>query len=284
VLLSLLVAATISVAATSTDLRDLVVAVGGDRVDAESLADPRQDPHAREIHPRQLARLRSADLLVRVGLDHEPWLARALRAAPTRARDVDCSRVVELLGTDTPRLRADDRPHVHAFGNTHYWLDPANARPITALIEEALGALAPADRHLFASNRERFLARLDAAQARWRERLRPFAGSRVVVLHDTWAYLARRFDLVVAAAVEEKPGVPPSPAYLGTLMERMKTSGVRVVLAEPGASPAVLRRIAAGAGARIVTLAPSVGSDPEAGDFLGLFEVDTRRLAEALAR
>ncbi|HEV8640876.1 MAG TPA: metal ABC transporter substrate-binding protein [Methylomirabilota bacterium] len=282
-LLPLLVAATLSVAATTTDLRDLVAAVGGDRVRVESLTDPRQDPHAREIHPRQLALLRSADLLVRVGLDHEPWLARALKSVAPPAHDLDCSRAVALLATETPRLRADSRPHVHAFGNTHYWLDPENARPITAGILEALVRLAPAERAAFEANRARFLARLDAGLARWKERLRPYAGSRVVVVHDTWPYFARRFELTVAAAVEEKPGVPPSPAYLGQLMERMKATGVRVLVAEPGAPAALLRRIAAGTGARVVTLAPSVGSDPEATDYLALFDVNVQRLAAALA-
>jgi hypothetical protein len=34
----------------------------------------------------------------------------------------------------------------------------------------------------------------------------------------------------------------------------------------------------------VITLAPSVGSDPEATDYLALFEVNVRRLAAALAR
>ncbi len=271
----------LAVAASSTDLRDLVAVVGGDRVRVESLSDPRQDPHAREVHPRQLAQLRSAALLVRVGLDHEPWLARALRTVPRPPHDLDGSREVVLLGTETPRLRADGRPHLHAFGNPHYWLDPDNARPLTAAIVRALSALRPADRPVFEANRARFLARLDAALPRWQARLAPWAGSRVVVVHDTWPYLARRFGLVIAAAVEEQPGVPPSPAYLGRLIERMRTAGVRVILAEPGAAPALLRRIAADTGARVAILAPSVGSDPEATDYLALFEVNVRRLAEA---
>ena len=280
----LLLAAALTVAATTTDLRDLVSAVGGDRVRVESLTEPRGDPHAREIHPRQLALLKQADLLVRIGLDHEPWLARALRAARATPRDVDCSRVVTLLDSETPRLRADRRPHAHAFGNTHYWLDPENARPITALIVEALGDAAPADRAVFTANRSRFLGDLDARLARWRAALRPHAGTRVVVAHDTWPYFARRFDLTVVATVEEQPGIPPSPRYLGELIGRMKASGVRTILAEPGAPAAVLARVAAEAGARVITLAPSVGADPEATDYLTLFDVNVRRLAVGLGQ
>ena len=283
-LLVVLVAATLHVAATTTDLRDLVAAVGGDRVHVESLTDPRQDPHARELMPRQLQALREAALVVRVGLDHEPWLARAVAASGARGRDLDVARAVAVLDADTPRLRADARPHLHAYGNPHYWLDPENARAITARIAESLTALRPEEASAFAANRARFLARLDEGLARWRAQLAPFGGARIVVAHDTWSYFARRFDLVVAAAVEEQPGVAPSPAHLAGLIARMRAAGVRVIVAEPGAAPAVLRRLADATGARVVTLAASVGAEPEARDYIGLFDLNVARLAAALAR
>ncbi len=229
----------VAVAATTTDLRDLVAAVGGDRVGVDSLTDPRQDPHAREIVPRQVALLKSAALLVRVGLDHEPWLPRAVAAAGAAPRDVDVARAVVVLDSDVPRLSAGARPHLHAYGNPHYWLDPENARPITAR-------------------------------------------ARLVVVHDTWPYFARRFGLVIAGAVEEQPGVPPSPGHLGRLIERMRAAGVRVIVAEPGASPAIVRRLVDATGARVATLAPSVGAEAAATDYLALFDVNVERLARAL--
>ena len=282
-LVPLLVAATISVAATTTDLRDLVAVVGGDRVSVESLTDPRHDPHALEILPRQLVRLREARLLVRVGLDHEPWLARALRGQTPPPRDLDLSRTVTLLGTETPRLRAERTAHVHAFGNTHYWLDPENARAITAHIAEALGALAPADRAVFAANRARFIDKLDAGLRRWTAALTPYAGTRVVAAHDTWPYFARRFGLTIAATIEERPGVPASPAHVAKLVERMRAARVRVVIGEPAAPTALLRRIAEQTEARVVMLAPSVGADADATDYLTLFDANVRRLTAALA-
>jgi ABC-type Zn uptake system ZnuABC Zn-binding protein ZnuA len=200
-----------------------------------------------------------------------------------RPRDVDLSRAVTLLGTETPRLRAERAAHVHAFGNTHYWLDPEAARPITARIVEELAALAPADAAVFTANRTRFITRLDSGLARWTKALAPFAGTRVVTAHDTWPYFARRFGLVIAATIEEHPGVPPSAAYTARLVERMRGASVRVIIGEPAVSAALLRRIGEQTGARVVTLAPSVGADAEATDYLTLFDVNVRRLAGALA-
>src|SRR5262245_38879373 len=116
---------------TSPDLKSLVEAVGGDRVEVESLSQPEQDPHAIEVKPAQLLRVKQAAMLVKVGLDHEPWLARLPAVS---APVVDASRTVPLLQTETPRLRTERKAHTPAFGNTHYWLDPKNSRPITASI------------------------------------------------------------------------------------------------------------------------------------------------------
>ena len=168
----------IHVLTTSADLKSLVESVGGERVEVESLASPDQDPHSIEIKPAQLARARRAELLVRVGLDHEPWLSRlSIAKVPV----LDASRDVRLLQTETPRLRAERRAHVHAYGNTHYWLDPQNARPITASILDALRNLSPADGALFQTNRESFLKRLDAKIETWQKSLNPFAGTKAVV-------------------------------------------------------------------------------------------------------
>ena len=280
--------ARLAVVATSTDLQSLAEAVGGDRVAVESLAAPLQDPHAVEVKPGQLARLKSAALLVRVGLDHEPWLRRALASlgdaapAPGGPRDLDLSRSVALLQTETPRLRADAAPHQHGLGNPHYWLDPENARPMTAAIVGALARLAPAERGRFEDNRRRFLARLDAGLGRWRTALAPHRGARLVTMHDSWPYFAARFGLSIVATVEPTPGVPPSPAALGALTGRMRASGVRLLVAEPYADPALVRGIAAKTGARVVPLVPSVGGAPEAADYLALFDLDVARLARAL--
>lgn len=284
------VAAPLAVVTTTTDLKALVEAIGGERVTVESLAPPRHDPHAVEVKPGQIVRLRDAALLVRVGLDHEPWLRRVLATIGDAElwaggrRDLDLSRGIALLQTETPRLRADGAtPHLHGFGNTHYWLDPENARPMTAAIVTALGRLAPEHQRLFDDRRRRFLERLDAGLVRWQSALAPHRGARVVAIHDTWPYFAARFGLAVVATVEATPGVPPSPAALGLLVERMRANGVRLLVTEPYTSATLVRQIAEKSRARVVTLVPSVGGERGVDDYLALFDVNVTRLSEALA-
>ncbi|HZA95396.1 MAG TPA: metal ABC transporter substrate-binding protein [Burkholderiaceae bacterium] len=261
---------------TSADLKSLVEAVGGARVDVESLAAPEQDPHTIELKPAQLARVRGAALLIRVGLDHEPWLAKV--RLPESVSVVDASRGVQLIQTQTPRLRVERSAHVHAFGNTHYWLDPANAIPITAAIRDALAKLSPHDAQLFEMNRTAFIDALAQKIEGWKKMLAPFRGAKMVVMHDTWSYFAERFGLQIVAAAEPRPGVPPSPSELATLFQRMRASGVKILIADPHSNPSLVRQIAANSGAHAVTLSPS------GHDYIALLDQNVTRLVEALKR
>ena len=261
------------VVTTSPDLKSLVEAVGGDRVEVESLGRPEQDPHAIELKPAQLVRVKQAAMLVRIGLDHEPWLSRLPAiSAPV----VDASTAVPLLQTETPRLRAERKAHTHAYGNTHYWLDPKNAWPITATILGALVGLSPADRTTFEINRETFLRRLEERRRAWETMLAPYRGTRVVVVHDSCSYFAERFGLKIVAAAEPNPGVPPSPGELAALLDRLRGSDVRLLISDPHSDPSLVRQIAEKGGVKPVTLHPS------GRDYVGLFEENVQLLSQAL--
>jgi ABC-type Zn uptake system ZnuABC Zn-binding protein ZnuA len=264
------------VVTTSADLKALAEAVGGARIDVYNLAAPDQDPHAIEVKPAQLARVRSAALLIRVGLDHEPWLAK-LRL-PESVVVLNASQNVRLIQTETPRLRAERRAHVHAFGNTHYWLDPFNAIPMTAAIRGALAQLRPDDARVFETNTNAFIAMLKTKIAYWKTALAPFQGTKMVVMHDSWSYFAEAFGLKIVAAAEPQPGVPPSPAELAMLLQRMREAGVKVLIADPHSNPSLVREIAARSGAQAVTLVPS------GIDYVRLFDDNVSKVVATLKR
>ena len=278
----------VQIVTTSTDLKALVEAVGGDRVRVTSLAPAIHAPHQVDVRPSQLADLRSAALLVRIGLDHEPWLARVLRTVneqkftPGFPNDLDVSRGIVLLQSETARVRSERGVHVHGFGNTHYWLDPDNAHPMTRAILAALTRLDPASESIFDEQRARFLARLDAGLARWTQAMAPYRGTRVVTVHETWPYFARRFGLVIAGALEPTPGVPPSPSHLALLVQRMRETKVPLLLASSESDLSVANQVSQKSGARTVILVASVGADPAVPDYVSLFDVNVGRLTEAL--
>src|SRR5262249_1862708 len=79
-------------------------------------------------------------------------------------------------------------------------------------------------------------------------------------------------------------GAPPARRPLGERLAGRRAPGVGATLAEPRAPTALMARVAAETGARVITLAPSVGAEPEARDYLALFDFNVERLAAGLAR
>ena len=79
-------------------------------------------------------------------------------------------------------------------------------------------ASTPHNAAVYEANRLAFLARLDGKLADWEATLAALRGVPLVAYHNSWAYFARRFRLDFIGFVEPKPGVPPSPAHLASLI------------------------------------------------------------------
>ncbi|MBI2538468.1 MAG: zinc ABC transporter substrate-binding protein [Deltaproteobacteria bacterium] len=154
---------------------------------------------------------------------------------------------------------------------------------MTAAILEALVRLAPGERPYFEANRKRFLDQLEKNVKTWLQTMSPYKGMRVVTVHETWPYFAQRFGLIIVGVVEPTPGVPASPSYLASLIQKMRDSGIRLLLTEPYSDASVVRQVATQSGATAVTLVPSVGGEPEASDYFRLFDLNIKRLSQALA-
>ena len=276
----------IRIVTTTTDLRSLAEAVGGDRVEAISLAPANMDAEDYQPKPQDVLRLKSARMLVRVGLDYDLWLDRLLaqvgnseisRGGPGY---VDASFAIAVLELRGMSVGSGDG-HAHGNGNPHYWLDPNNAENITSSILESLGRVDPANTAIYEANRLVFLARLQAKMVEWQARLAPLKAMPIVAYHNSWPYFARRFRLDFVGFIEIKPGVPPSPSHLVGIVQTMRSRGVRIVVREPHEPERDVAFVASKARASIVTLAASVGALPQASDYISLFDANVEALTAA---
>ncbi|MGC1822709.1 MAG: metal ABC transporter substrate-binding protein, partial [Pseudolabrys sp.] len=228
----------VQVVTTTTDLRSLAEAVGGDRIVAVSLVPPGMDAEEYQPKPQDALRLKQARLLVRVGLDFDLWVDRLLTqvARPEishgGAAYVDASLAIAVLELRGMSVGPGDG-HAHGSGNPHYWLDPKNAETITANILETLARIDPANAAAYEANRQAFLTRLNTKLAEWETRLSPLRTMPIVAYHNSWPYFARRFRLDFVGFIETKPGVPPSPSHLAGIVRDMRARGARIVVREP---------------------------------------------------
>jgi ABC-type Zn uptake system ZnuABC Zn-binding protein ZnuA len=276
----------IEVVTTTTDLRSLTEAVGGERVTVTNLVPAGMDAEEYQPKPQDALRLKSARLFVRVGLDYDLWAERLLTSAgnPAIARGkpgyVDASYGIATLEVRGMSVGPGDG-HAHGNGNPHYWLDPHTAEIITATIAGGLSRIDPEYAAGYEANRAAFLARLTEKRAEWERKMAALQGMPIVAYHNSWPYFARRFRLDFVAFIETKPGVPPSPGHLAGIVRLMKERGVKIVVREPPEPQRDVAFVAGKAGARIATLAGSVGDLPQATDYIALFDANIDALMTA---
>ena len=280
-------AAKLRVVATIPDLASLAEAVGGDLVQVDTLTRGTQNFHEAEVRPSMMLKLRKADVLIENGLDLDAWADVAVNGAnnPNIIRGavgrIDISRGVPVL--EVPSVRVDrSMGDVHPLGNPHFSLDPGLAPVITQNIVDGFARLAPQNRAAFEKNRQAFLARLEGEMARWTKTLEPVKGAKVVVYHPDFIYFLTRFGFVQVGTLEDRPGIPPSPAHLTRLIQQMKDQQVKVILVEPWNDVNLAQRVAEQAGARAFVMASAVGAVKGADNYIAAIDYNIQTLAQAL--
>lgn len=256
----------LQVVTTTSDLAYIARQVGGDRVDVQHLLPATGDPHFADARPDFIVKLNRADVLVLIGMDLEVgWLPPVLAQSRNPRIFVSgpgyCNasigvHVLEKPTTQVSRSMGD----IHAYGNPHYWTDPLNAAIMARNVRDALVRVAPDDRALFEKNYQAFFERMRSLTKEQMARFAPAKGTKVAVYHKEFVYLANRFGFDASVSLEEKPGVPPSAAYLKKVSDDMKREGIRLILISPFNNPRYAESVAERTGAKVIVMPTSVGS------------------------
>lgn len=265
----------------------LATELGGDRISAVSATTARQDAHHIEARPSLIARVRSADLLVCSGSDLEAgWLPLLLAQSGNARIQVgapgyfEASRFVTRL--EVPAVLDRALGDVHPNGNPHVHLDPRNIRVIAAALTARLSEIDGANGAFYAARGADFVKRWDAALDRWRQEAAGLRGMRVVVYHKDMSYFLAWAGMQEAGALEPKPGIPPSPAHLAELVNRMMQNPAQAIVYSPYENPQAARFLSEKTGIPSVLLPYTVGGTDRAKDLFGLFDDTIERLKKAL--
>jgi zinc/manganese transport system substrate-binding protein len=279
--------AALNVVSTTQDLAAIAQAVGGAHVAVASLTPGGSDPHFAEARPSMIRRAHDADLLLAVGASLEAgWLPALLQAArnsrilPGADGHLDLSLSIKLLDKPVgPVSRADG--DVHLEGNPHYWLDPENGLVIATAIAVRLKQLDPAHAADYEKQLAAFSNELRSRLRGWRDRLVWLKGQPAISYHKSFVYLAAAFGFRVVAEIEPKPGIPPSPAYLQQLVERIRAQNVRLLIMEPFYERRSAVYLAEHAGIKTALVPQSVGATPEIKTYFDLFDAIVTSLNQA---
>jgi zinc/manganese transport system substrate-binding protein len=280
--------AKLDVVATTPDLAAVAREIGGDLLTITTLAKPVEDPHFVDPKPSFIARLNRADALITGGAELEAgWLPPLLDSARNRKLSAGTPGLI-LAATRVNLLEVPDvldrsRGDVHAMGNPHFMVDPVNARQVAEEIAEAFSRIDQGNAQAYRANLDAFSRRLERKLSEWEAALKPFVGERLAAYHNTWPYFGQRFGLKIDLFLEPKPGLPPTPAHLASVIAKMRAEKVKVIIIEPYQHRRTAESVAEATGAKVLLLAQQPGAvRGTEGGYLELLDFIVGSVAKAL--
>lgn len=287
-LLAVTAQAKLNVVVTTPDLASIAQVIGGKEIELTTMARPTEDPHFVDARPSFIVKLNKADVLIHGGAELETgWLrplldgarnAKIVSAAKGNIRCCDGVRMLE-VPTELDRSKGD----IHAAGNPHFLVDPLNARIVAEHIADAFAELDSTHAGFYRANQQQFNTELEARLAGWQKQLEPFKGQHLVAYHNSWPYFASRFGLKIELFLEPKPGIPPSPAHLASVITRMKAENARVIIVDPYLNRKTAETVARSTDATVVDVTQFPGGvKGTEGGYLALMDYLVSSIAKAL--
>jgi ABC-type Zn uptake system ZnuABC Zn-binding protein ZnuA len=288
-LLSMPASAKLNVVASTPDLAAIAKEIGADHIELTTLAKPTEDPHFVDAKPSFIVKLNRADALIEGGAELEiGWLpalldqSRNSKLAAGTPGHIACAQGVHLL--EVPSTLDRSLGDIHAAGNPHYTVDPANAAIIAQHLADSLCNLDEKSCAAYKENLRKFLDALSTKTAEWKRALAPFEGQQLVAYHNSWVYFANAFGLKIDLFLEPKPGVPPTPTHLAEVITRMKQDKVHVILVEPYLNRRTAEAVAEKTGATVVDVTQFPGGvKGTEGGYIQMMDYNVTAIAKALA-
>ena len=214
------------------------------------------------------------------------WLPVVLRESgnarvqPGQPGSFEAAAYVRMLDVPARLDRAEG--DVHAAGNPHIQTDPRNILKAGEALAARMAQLDGGDAATYQANWKSFSERWRAAMARWEKQAAPLRGISVAVQHKAFPYLEDWLGLKEVAALEPKPGVEPSVAYLSKLLGQVAANPPRMVIRAAYLSPQASEWFGREARVPVVVVPFTVGGDERAQDLFTLFDDTVDRLLAAL--
>lgn len=227
-------------------------------------------PHTYSLKPSDLAKIKTADLIIWVGEDLETFM-------PTVLKNIDKNKQIELM--DIPTIKSllrtstnnHDQQKTHTHNNDsdhdhhgeydeHIWLSPKIANEIAQAVHDKLISIYPDKKGIFDENLNEFTVKLAETEQNIAKKLINVQNSGYFVFHDAYGYFESQFGLKNLGSFTINPAVQPGVQTVYAIKRELKEHQAVCVFREPQFSPAVIEKIVNGTDVRIGELNP-LGTD-----------------------
>ena len=254
----------LQVVATTSIIGDVVARVGGEAVDLTTLMGPGQDPHGYQPVAQDMVAVAKAHVIFVNGWDLEEALVHDLEEIAEKVPFVPISAGIEPLAFGSHEeeheddheeepahpesAEGDEDAHAHGSADPHTWFSVQNVKRWVENVVRVLSDLDPANAAGYEANAQSYQAELDELEAYVVDQLSSIPAEKryLVTNHNSFAYLARAYDLQVLGTVIPAASTmaEPSASALAELTALMQEHGVCTVFTEATVSDKMAQMVA----------------------------------------
>ena len=307
----------LQVMASFYTMYDFAQKIGGEHVQVTCMVPSGTEPHDWEPSTKDITRMEQADVFIYNGAGMEHWVSDVLAGLSNKKLiSVEASQGVSLLrsaeeedghdhadeedaavsnaaaheddAADPTVVAAPDGHDGHEHGeyDPHVWLDPMNVKQEMQNICEAFSEADPEHRADYQANYEKWAKQLDELDKTYQTTLENLSERNIVVAHEAYGYLCRRYNLTQVSIEGMSPDSEPDPGRMADIIDFVRTNNVRAIFFEELSGSRTAETVAAETGVKLLTLSPLEGlsdrQEETGGDYFSVMEENLQQLTEAL--
>jgi manganese/iron transport system substrate-binding protein len=265
---------------TFTVLQDIAANVAGKIATVDAITKPGAEIHDYQPTPRDVLKVRDADLVIWNGMNLERWFERFMQDAK------GVPSVVLTEGIDPIPIR--EGPYVDK-PNPHAWMSPRNALRYVDNAAAAFAAADPANAAAYLANAEAYKKKINALDAPLRARLAGIPeGQRWLVSSEgAFSYLARDYGLRELYLWPINADEQGTPQQVRKVIDEVRANKIPVVFSESTVSDKPARTVASETGARyggVLYVDSLSAADGPVPTYLKLLEVTVDTIAKGFGK
>ena len=233
----------LKVATTFTIIADLAENVAGDMADVVSITRPGAEIHNYQPTPKDLLRVRGADLVLWNGLGLERWFEKFISRVKS-ATDVVVSAGVEEIPISQGPYRNKPNPHA--------WMSPTDVQIYIENIRKAFVEADPANAQTYNANAAAYTKQIQELVEPLKNQLDTIEDSKrwLATSEGAFSYLARDFELQEIYLWPINADAQGTPQQVRRLIDSIREHEIEAVFSESTVSDKPAKQIARETGAR----------------------------------
>lgn len=236
-------------------ITNIVKNVGGEKIELSGLVPEGVNSHTFELVPSDVVKVNDADLVIIDGLGLETNVENVVDEAYNTKPNLQILKLGDNTITPDQYIFDFSFPKETGDPNPHLWLNVAYAMKFANLTRDKLMDIDPANADYYGENTDRYITKLNDLDQGIMHAVQsvPEQDRKLLTYHDSWAYFAPRYGMVVIGAVQQSDFGQPTPREVAKLIDQIKAENVSAIFGSEVFPTEVVDQIAKEANVKIVS-------------------------------